>query len=377
MLARTARLFGLCALAVVGVCLLLPGAVDALEVPATVALLAAAAVSVWMLGRAGRPFWILAVTVTGLALLVVLRLPVDAAVDPATTAAIGFVAGGPLASVALPLVRTRRGSLMLAVLFLIAVAAVAATSWGERWAFEVVGLTAVSWALSATLGVWLAASFPRAAELIEQQKRAHRAERAASEHEARRRQSARLLHDTVLATLTLLAHSGVGVSAAALKSQAADDARLLRQLRLGGAPTPRSGGPISSEPVSESTLGHTLQSVKQRFTMMGLEVRWHGSGQVLLRPDVLDAFLLALIECLENVRRHAGVRDAQVTIKDDGTVLRALVTDAGVGFHLADVADGRLGVKESLQARLREVGGSARVFSAPGSGTTVVLEVPK
>jgi len=27
--------------------------------------------------------------------------------------------------------------------------------------------------------------------------------------------------------------------------------------------------------------------------------------------------------------------------------------------------------------RLREVGGNARLFSSPGSGTTVVLEVPR
>ena len=42
-----------------------------------------------------------------------------------------------------------------------------------------------------------------------------------------------MLHDTVLATLSLLAHSGVGVGAGALRQQAGDDARLLKQLRLG------------------------------------------------------------------------------------------------------------------------------------------------
>ena len=39
---------------------------------------------------------------------------------------------------------------------------------------------------------------------------------------------------------------------------------------------------------------------------MGLKVSWHGTGQVLLPSEVLDAFLLALAECLENVRRHSG-----------------------------------------------------------------------
>jgi len=185
------------------------------------------------------------------------------------------------------------------------------------------------------------------------------------------------LHDTVLATLTLLAHSGVGVAPEALRQQAADDARLLRQLRLGATPTPEASGEYKLETGDDTVLGRTLESVKQRFGRMGLEVSWHGTGQVLLPTEVLDAFLLALAECLENVRRHAGVTEAHVTITDDETTVRAMVTDAGVGFALDDIDSARLGLKESVVGRLREVGGRARLFSSPGSGTTVVLEVPR
>ncbi|MDQ1555490.1 MAG: hypothetical protein QOI02_492, partial [Actinomycetota bacterium] len=163
----------------------------------------------------------------------------------------------------------------------------------------------------------------------------------------------------------------------ALQQQAADDARLLRQLRLGATPTPQSSGVYNLEPVEESVLGTTLESVKQRFGRMGLEVSWHGTGQVLLPSQVLDAFLLSLAECLENVRRHSGVTQAHVTITDDATTVRAMVTDSGVGFELDGVDEDKFGFKESVIGRLREVGGNARLFSAPGSGTTVVLEVPK
>jgi signal transduction histidine kinase len=235
----------------------------------------------------------------------------------------------------------------------------------------------VGWIIASLLGYWLSASVPRAARRIFSIGRAHRAERQASETEAQRRQGARLLHDTVLATLTLLAHSGLGVTASALRHQAGDDARLLRQLRLGASPVPQSSGVYNLEQVEESILGTTLESVKQRFGRMGLEVSWHGTGQVLLPSDVLDAFLLALAECLENVRRHAGVTDAHVTITDDDTTVRAMVTDAGVGFDLKDIDAARLGFKDSVVGRLKEVGGNARLFSSPGAGTTVVLEVPK
>jgi signal transduction histidine kinase len=238
-------------------------------------------------------------------------------------------------------------------------------------------LTICGWFGTAIGGWWLGQSVPRVMQRIAAIGRAHRAERHASELEAERRQDARLLHDTVLATLTLLAHSGVGVSPAALRQQAGDDARLLRQLRLGGLPMPRSSGVYTLEPVGDFTLGNTLESVRQRFGRMGLNVDWHGSGQVLLPSDVLDSFLLALGECLENVRRHSGVSRADVTITDDETTVRAMVTDAGVGFDLGGVESQRLGFAESVVARLRDVGGNARLFSSPGSGTTVVLEVPK
>src|SRR5690606_15672811 len=138
------------------------------------------------------------------------------------------------------------------------------------------------------------------------------------------------------------AHSGVGVTASALRAQAGEDAQLLRQLRLGDSGNPQdlvptSTGSVPTVSADDAILGTTLESVKQRFGRMGLEVSWHGTGQVLLPGDVLDAFLLALAECLENVRRHAGVTEAHVTITDDATTVRAMVTDSGIGFDVKDI----------------------------------------
>ena len=104
------------------------------------------------------------------------------------------------------------------------------------------GLLVLGWVLPTTIAIWISVGVPQVTKRIASIGRAHRAERQASELEAQRRQSARLLHDTVLATLTLLAHSGVGVKPDALREQAGDDARLLRQLRLGSNPTPPADG---------------------------------------------------------------------------------------------------------------------------------------
>ncbi|OIH93429.1 sensor histidine kinase [Curtobacterium sp. MCBA15_001] len=326
-------------------------------------------------GWNGAVWWTAATQVSGLAAMWIL-------ISSAAPDARGVVASGlvPLAAGGLSsMLMAQRGHLVglgLTVLGGVASLAIMVHATGSVFSISVGG-TALGWVLTAVVAYWISRSIPRVARRIYSIGTAHRAERQASETEAQRRQGARLLHDTVLATLTLLAHSGVGVSEQAMREQAAEDARLLRHLRLGATPQPQQSGDYSLTRTEESPLGQTLESVKQRFGRMGLEVSWHGTGQVLLPSHVLDAFLLALAECLENVRRHAGVAEAHVTIVHDNDMVRAMVTDSGVGFEIGAIDEERLGFKESVVNRLREVGGDARLFSAPGSGTTVVLEAPR
>jgi len=377
LLQGTARIYGLGFAGVALLCLLVPDAVAPATYLPLVPLFVALVFAQYRIGLSRSYLWILLEVLSVLGIVVSISALNPDGLTPAALSAIAQLTAASLASVALVLAtdRVRIGALV-GIFVVVTVVTVWLTA-DSRSPIATAGLLFLGWSLAAVTGIWISAGVPQAARRIASIGRAHRAERQASEIEAQRRQSARLLHDTVLATLTLLAHSGVGVAPAALQQQSADDAKLLRQLRLGATPTPLSSGGYNLEPVEETVLGTTLESVKQRFGRMGLEVSWHGTGQVLLPSDVLDAFLLALAECLENVRRHSGVREAHVTIVDDATTVRAMITDAGVGFILDDVDSARLGFKESVVARLKEVGGHARLFSEPGSGTTVVLEVPR
>ncbi|MFI5059907.1 MAG: sensor histidine kinase [Actinomycetales bacterium] len=376
-LSVTARNVGLTATATALFCLSIPGTLPLPLYLASVLLLAALAYAQFQLASSHPVPWTMTVVITGVALILLNLLP-GTPLGPAGVSAVGMLAGAAIPCVSILAVTPPRKLSTLAVMAAATLAALGGTLMitGSRL-WEPLVFTLAGWVALTATGVWLSRTVPRTLKRISTMSRAYRVERQASETEARRRQGARLLHDTVLATLTLLAHSGVGVSVAALREQAAEDAALLRQLRLGFTPHPTSSGDYKLKPVEESTLGNTLESVKQRFRRMGLEVNWHGTGQVLLPSDVLDSFLLALAECLENVRRHSGVSEAHVTITDDDTTVRAMVTDAGKGFDLAGIEEGRLGYTESIVARLRDVGGNARLFSSPGSGTTVVLEVPK
>jgi signal transduction histidine kinase len=376
LLSSAARLAGMIVAAFAAVTVSLPGALPMGGYLAVMSCLVALAIGHFFVPRTGSALIILATFCV--CLLAIVLIGLSAPPNIATTSVISLLAGGSAAGSGLALgIKTEKPALVIvfAVLTVTCVTLMLAHEGAEMvWPLALVVL---GWIFGAILAIWISRTVPYTLHRISNMTHAYHAERQASEAEAQRRQGARLLHDTVLATLTLLAHSGVGVSANALREQAGEDAALLRQLRLGFSPSPAASGDYKLQVVSETALGNTLESVKQRFRRMGLEVNWHGSGQVLLPGDVLDAFLLALSECLENVRRHAGVDEAHVTITDDESTVRAMVTDSGVGFDVDAVAPGRLGFAESVVARLHDVGGNARLFSSPGSGTTVVLEVPK
>ena len=151
-------------------------------------------------------------------------------------------------------------------------------------AIGLVGCSVLAAWIGLTLsGAVLSAGLLRAARRVSSIGRAHRSERQASETEAQRRQGARLLHDTVLATLTLLAHSGVGVSREALRRQAGDDADCSASCASPPAPITMSAG-ANDEPgrQGDGLQSDSLQAVRARFERLGLDVSWHGAGTVSL-----------------------------------------------------------------------------------------------
>ena len=90
-------------------------------------------------------------------------------------------------------------------------------------------------------------------------------------------------------------------------------------------------------------------------------------------------------ELLINSSKHAGTRQADVRLEWNDGQLRIEVSDQGAGFDLAAVAiavgrpDGGISSKFGLfriQERMRAVGGSFKLESAPGKGTSATLVLP-
>src|SRR3990172_5528915 len=86
-------------------------------------------------------------------------------------------------------------------------------------------------------------------------------------------------------------------------------------------------------------------------------------------------------EALHNVRRHSGATRACLSLRSSGDRVRMVVQDNGCGFKLAgglsELANrGKLGLL-GMHERGRLLGGNLEVRTAPGKGTTIMVELPR
>ncbi len=92
-------------------------------------------------------------------------------------------------------------------------------------------------------------------------------------------------------------------------------------------------------------------------------------------PRVSTAIYRLVQESLANVVRHSQSRKARVEIRQENGQLFVEIKDWGIGFDAKRIAPGRLGLS-GIRERMRSLGGEARVISAPGEGTRVVVRIP-
>ncbi len=127
-------------------------------------------------------------------------------------------------------------------------------------------------------------------------------------------------------------------------------------------------------------LAATLRSHVEvlRRVHAGTEIAWEGVDPLPpLDPEVEDAVFRIAQEALHNALRHSGAPRITLALTGAGGVVTLTVRDDGAGFDPGATAGTtrRLGLA-SMRARALGAGGSLAVSAAPGSGTTIRLEVP-
>lgn len=179
--------------------------------------------------------------------------------------------------------------------------------------------------------------------------------------------AAALLHDTVLNHLAVIAATRGRIPAEMRERMRRDVELLVGQEWLSDAPTStdddQAGGLFDDALAGARALGLTVQ--------VSGELR---AGR--LSAAQAAALALAVRQCLANVAHHARTDRAELVLCETDEEVTIMVVDAGRGFDLGTAGRDRLGLRTSVHRRIEEVGGSARVWSAPGRGTSVIIRLP-
>ena len=122
-------------------------------------------------------------------------------------------------------------------------------------------------------------------------------------------------------------------------------------------------------------LVHLLRALAIEMAVEGLRVEVVATSALELPEETAAALHDAVREALRNTLKHAGTSRAVVCVEESGGGVTVSVRDHGAGFDVGGHRPG-FGIERSIMARLAEIGGHARVDSAPGQGTKVVLNAP-
>jgi PAS domain S-box-containing protein len=132
---------------------------------------------------------------------------------------------------------------------------------------------------------------------------------------------------------------------------------------------------LQGEGLTES-LTWLASQMKEQY---GLQVELESKADFRHFDNHMRVLLFQTVrELLFNVVKHAGILQAEVILEQIDHSAFITVRDKGKGFDMAvvmndpEAAHGLL----SIQNRLNLIGSSMEVTSAPGAGTTVVIEVP-
>lgn len=219
----------------------------------------------------------------------------------------------------------------------------------------------------------------QAAVAIENTRRVEREAlaRAVAAQEAERRRVARELHDGTGQALTSILLGLSAVERAASLEEARSAAISLRELVVGTLQDVRQlAVDLRPKALDDFGLGPALhrlgQSVRETADL-DVQVGAH-LGPARLSAETETAIYRIAQEALANVLKHAVAAHASIVVTRRGGTVSIVIEDDGQGFDVDGPVEG-MGLA-GMRERVGLLDGVLEVESAPGRGTTIVVELP-
>jgi signal transduction histidine kinase len=121
--------------------------------------------------------------------------------------------------------------------------------------------------------------------------------------------------------------------------------------------------------LSEGGLGPALRTLARRSSVP-VQLQVGKEGRLPERVEVTAYYVVS--EALTNVAKHAGASAVEVDVDTDDGLVRLAIRDDGVGGADPARGSGLIGLKD----RVESTGGTLRVESRPGQGTSLLVELP-
>ncbi len=178
-----------------------------------------------------------------------------------------------------------------------------------------------------------------------------------------------LVHDTVLNDLAAIAN-GRDELDERMRERIRRDIAAVSSAQLGPGPETRE--------TAADDLRDELLALMREFQWRGLTVDISG-GEALdaeIEPHASSILVSAVSGCLENVLLHSGTDSAEVFVDVTEESLTVMIVDHGIGFDPTSVPKNRIGIRGVLVKQIESCGGTVKIWSAVGAGTSVIITIP-
>lgn len=116
------------------------------------------------------------------------------------------------------------------------------------------------------------------------------------------------------------------------------------------------------------------QLLKELTTKLPIEVDWQ-IEDISLQKGIEDHLFRIVQELLSNTLRHSKAKLLEVRLVTMDNLAVMKVVDDGVGFDMDNVRQGSYGL-QNMRERVAEFGGTIKIISFPGRGTSVEIKIP-